>query len=753
MGNNCEQIKRLAYLENTILIYRGARELYEDWRYSNSLIEDRIIDETWNPQPNWKEYEQFIERVYEDAIIDEPGSRGWRHQNKYRDFFRFLKEDGIETQEFNKKAICERAARILCLYDCVVSILEYGSNNGDRYIPYYFERLCNIMLDIAKASMCYLVHYQTNSYTCLALSGYLKDIEEYILDDNDFNSLHSYKNVGGQKTIEENESHMNAEFENTIIHTKILKKSILKETYRAFPITALRFANSKRVQEKESDECFYIVFQDNDSNNRTYNRIEFNEQEDQSGNEEEITVDELRRIRDILFIRAKLIKLMFFNLHTLLLSRTTFQYVLPIGGREELNVLHLTDLHIKTKDQADLEAFFDSFPETIPDDIDPNKRYHFDLVVITGDIVQGQVSAGELEEHYLLAHKLLQKLAYQLWPYADKNRIHSDWRKRIIIIPGNHDYASMNELEVISPKGTRSTGTGRPAQKEGGPMVKFAYYIHFIRRLLGTDLEEQVNGWLNSVRCYDRMGLNFVCLNTSAGAGPLRNNKVFIDSDSVRTMERMGQYYKNTTICLAHHTPCYEPDYALDRYGASEIMKSHIDEFAKALAMNIEKESDAIDLTLSNIHDYLSSKNLSDTTLMVDLSYYQNHFRSLTNERCESIRLAMNRDIYMQKADLAKQRKLFSRIKQKMKIKIFLGGHIHVAKKDDNEHCYEGPLFYHNDSKNNSDEDDNKYIEFAVLKLHTAKKKYDWIHYKMNLETPFLLNEQYETSSRGITLQ
>lgn len=433
----------------------------------------------------------------------------------------------------------------------------------------------------------------------------------------------------------------------------------------------------------------------------------------------DVTNEDLKNMRDILFLRAPFIKYTRQSLHILILSQDTYRYVLPLGKNNKLTILHLTDLHIKTKNKKDLEEIFKHLPKTIPD------SGPVDLVVITGDIVQGQGSAGELEEHYCLADKLLRELSKTLWCYEGTNYLRGDWRKRIAIIPGNHDYAAMNELEVVSQKGTRSTGTGRPAQKEGGPMVKFAYYIHFISHLLGIDMGEQIQDWLNSVRRYDQMDLTLLCLNTSAGAGPLRNNKVHIDPDYVEKLEKTGCFEVGITICLSHHTPSYEPDYAVDRYYTSKSLeqtRDYVQQFRQILGYDLKTAQALIKNKLDDLYQELTDADVGpEEALMADVSYYRKNFRSLTNERCEAIRSAMSRDDAMQAADLDSQRELFDRLIHAAHIKITLGGHIHEARVSSSSDCYEGPLFY---------ESGKGLVEYAILSLDQAKDTYDWTHYQ-----------------------
>lgn len=702
------RIKQTNYLENTVLLYRGVTEMYTLW------CKEHSGNERENPQLLWLSFKAFVSGLETDAVAEKGTGNmtvKWRYQNTLRGFFRFLEdEQKMLCRNMVASTVAEDAAKLLCLYDCANAIEEYvADQEKSAYIPYLYERLCNSMRDIAQSDMCYLADLRNGVFTPLATSSFAGKLLDYILDESDFLQIHKLWRL--RSCGDRNEQAVRGRpIAGTVFRTEIWKKSARNNHYQRFHILALRLNVSHSEKER-----YYIVFQ---------TAVTPVEEKDTwmvrpDPGPIDVTNADLKRMRDILFLRATLVKLTEQSLHILVLSQATCRYVLPLGKNNRLTILHLTDLHIKTKNEKDLKKVFECFPEKTSDS-------PIDLVVITGDVVQGQGSAGELEEHYYLADELLRELAKRLWHYDDTDYLRGDWRKRLAIIPGNHDYAAMNELEVIRQKGVRSTGAGRPAQKEGGPMVKFAYYIHFICQLLGIDMGEQIRDWLNSVRYYDRMGLTLLCLNTSAGAGPLRNNKVHIDPDYVEKLEMTGCFEKGTTICLSHHTFAYKPDYAVDRYYTSSVSlektKDYVQRFRKILGYNLKTEQASIEGELDVLYKELTDAEVGpEEAIMADVAYYRENFRNMDNERCEAIRSAMCRDDVMQAADLNSQKTIFERLINAANIKITLGGHIHKARALKDSHCYEGPLFYRSDKD---------LVEYAVLSLDCAGSKYDWTHYQ-----------------------
>jgi len=709
-----QQIKQVNYLENTVLLSRGVARMHELWRKDSQKKPDIT-------------YEQFVNDLVNNALYKIPPetTSQWRHQNSLKDFFVFLEHDlKLCNKKDSEVEIIKRAEKLLRLFDCLENI-DNNCVDSEKHssIPYDFERLCNIMNEIAGSEMCYLILFHDNNITPLSTSSFSVEILNYVLDKFDFHAIH---NEWGRSR--EKRDAGSAPIADTIKWSKIWKKSSQESAYCLTPLLTLCLDVPKEANEK-----LYIVFQYyNDPHSGKNPEIKeiWDDRPDPLSSACEVDNTDLEKMRDLLSLRTKLVSVTIKCLNTLILSQTTCRYVRPLGDKNILNILHLTDLHIKTKDKDNLKRFIEQFPVFLPE-----KKQRYDLVVITGDVVQGQGSAGVLEEHYFIADELLRALAKRLWSEDDKV-LRADWRKRLIIIPGNHDYAAMNELEVVHQKGLRSTGAGRPSRKEGGPMVKFAYFLHFVHRLLGIDIESQINNWLNSDQYYDQMKLRIICLNTNAGAGPLRNNKVHIDKDYPKKLKKAPSCEDYLTICLAHHTDNYKPDYAVDRYASAktwEIVGDLVKKFRDILKLDPTKDQEEIQNKIDGLVAALLNEDLdAEDPLMADCTYYKDNFRDTEDERCESIRSAMMRDDKMQEEDKKKLTEVFKDLKKENGTEIILGGHVHEFKKSQSTHTYDGSLFYDTGRK----EKKNMPFAFAVLCINQSKMKYSWIPYHCEVGKP-----------------
>lgn len=720
-----QQIRYTSYLENNVLLYRGIRAMYEHQKAEPNKETDCA---PWPNESNFKSYVEKLKKESQKSSEDNDGNT--LRKNEFRNFFRFLQEDmRVVYGKWGNNAIILRVARMLCLYDCLKMIAEQSyKEERNSNIPYLFERLCNCMNLIAESNMCYLFLCKNGACTHLANSGYDETMYEYTLNEADFTEIHSFwetyktKRRNGSEEANTNAKQLPALVGETLFCMNTWKKSEYERNYSNNRILALRLGVPGEEKEK-----IYIVFQYSENKGALPETSDAMDATPKAIDSVLKPLD-LNRMRDILFLKERLTKYTVKYINTLILSQATCRYVCPLGAGNRLNILHLTDLHIKAADKAALEPIFSGFPRlyketgtpnTENDNSADNEEDTYDLAVITGDVIQGRCSAGEMEENYRVAEELLFALAKRLWSYDGGKRLRADWKKRFVIIPGNHDYAAMNELEVVRQKGARNTSAGRAAGKEGSPMVKFAYYIHFLSRFLGVDIGTLVDDGLNSVFYYDQMQLNMLALNTCSGAGPLRNNKVHIDGAYLDKLKKVGRFDSGITICLAHHTENYKPDYAVDRYytpGAWQKAEACVREFRKLLALDVAKDRAALIIKLKQLRNMLDSSGFkSDDAFAVDFEHYEKNYRNRTDERCEAIRSAMMRDENMEKADYSNNKEIFDELKEISNVKITLGGHIHEVRADVGCDCYEGARFF-----------DNGDYQYAVLSIDTALKRYDW---------------------------
>lgn len=292
------------------------------------------------------------------------------------------------------------------------------------------------------------------------------------------------------------------------------------------------------------------------------------------------------QIRDTLFLRGKLAQALSRDLTSLLTEAREFRSIRRKSQEPDpLNILHISDLHVTGENYEQLKKNIQRLKL---------EKGPFDFLVITGDVVQGRYAAGDLEQNYDCAAEVIRTLAMRMWGEEQdgKNILHQDWKRRTIVIPGNHDYASMNELETQHGENHRISESGKPATQEGSAMAKFTYYINFVRKLLDIEIGDLIDNNLNELRCYDKMGVAFLCVNTSIMANPARNNKVHLDEDFVRrAIQRLSsETEKLPVIFLGHHGPSYEIDYVADEYLEPFICHSLIRAFVEAVQKDTDED-------------------------------------------------------------------------------------------------------------------------------------------------------------------
>lgn len=786
-------IEKCITLENNAVIRKGVALLYHMHQSDWNKLEDRTEPFClWtNSSKKMDSSQNTFYTVAETATADAGGrsvevqgqTESWRRQNSLVDYIRMLHTDTSQC----RTGVEERTAKQLCLYDCLQEINNCSAlqPRGDSsIIPYLFERLCNCMRELISTStydadMCYLVHYQQDSFRTLATSSPAVNCLGSILTTADFETVavgwkHERKHAKGiserliaatvfqtyVKKKEPDDTLTNRPVDSKLasIDDRFLLLKRPPKTY-SHQILAVRLDLTEKRKER-----YYLFFQkrigplaeatsgEEDAFDNGEMEIHDNRLKEQQ-KEAIITDSQLVGIKYLLAFREMITDYAERSLPILLLARSSCRHVRSLNpskdaansrkkavlkkGEEkddlsvdersswkdfaEVTILHFTDLHIRANDREALHRLFSKFQ--MPP---KNGKYEnqADLLVITGDIVQAQSSASMLEDNYQLAIHLLRLLAEQLWSYTlESNKVkrflRADWQKRIVIIPGNHDYASMNDLEAIL--GSRKTVSGFPAQNEGSASAKFAYFLQFLRDLLGNGNEEPFQGRLNSIRRYDDLHTTFLCLNTSAGAGPLRNNKMCVDRDFADSVLPEQFSENQTTICLAHHLPNYYPDYLVDRYG-SELLHNHAKEicsdFYAALSKNKENESNEQDTALRQLYqDYLSSYSDHDfrtDAFLADFAYYiKNHRDGSEDERCKYIRQTVVDDRKAGEEDAKDYRKKFNNLSEKTKIKIVLGGHIHETELK--KGCYAGPKAI---------DEERASLKYGILSLR--EKDHDW---------------------------
>lgn len=522
-------------LENTRILAKGIKTLCQ--RYGQN--------KEWGMQP----LIEFVRQAYagsRNSNREVPGE--FLAQNPHTELFRFRKiglSGTTDGSEEIQEGECVRLAAMMLINH---ELDQLEKPEGVEGLSAKYEILCSCLRDIMGFDMCYITYRYLDETRILAASTvYHKHLHSMLSEKVMTELLDELQGRGGADGCRDDTEKEYIRLAGNAYDLLMKGKEGKSAVNGRYILVPLEFP-SRSVSRGER---LYLVFHRSDENVVT---------------ERDLTY----RLRDALFLRGRLVKMLDRDFFHLLTTRREYRWIGRLSTDDEkLRILHLSDLHVMASNYEQIKQciFAIDSAEMEADEID--------FAVITGDVAQGRCSAGDLEENYSKAAEVIRELAFKIWAKApfgegeDKKTLSQDWKKRILIIPGNHDYASMNELETQHDETHRTSAGGRPATKEGSSMAKFTYYIDFMRQLLDMDTGNLIDNGLNEYRSYSNLRISFLCLNTSIMANPLRNNKVHLDQrfiDSVQFKLNRDLKENNVIVCLCHHGPQYKVDYLSDQY-------------------------------------------------------------------------------------------------------------------------------------------------------------------------------------------
>lgn len=530
-------------LENTRLLVKGVECLHTGYERKQRARDPDCA-------PSWKinALRKFVTEEYRQSIQDGE----YLAQNPYTELFRFRFPTPNDARMDAEDGL--RLSGMILLYH-QLQILE---NLSPDQLAEEYEILCNSIRSILGADMCYLVSRHLTDTRMLCASSIMKDNLDIQLGSREAGELLDQLKEDGEFLSPVTGVFLRKEGAGDGIDTLVLP--IMLYDKKGTP----------------GEEQVYFICQRSDGTKQPQKRPYWSHDIRQT----------IFRVRDTLFLRGKLAQALIRDLTSLLTVAREFRSIhrrSPENG--PLKILHISDLHVTASNYNQFKT-----------DIEKLKLEDgpFDFLVITGDVVQGRYAAGDLEQNYDHAAEVIRALAMRMWGEdQDGERVlRQDWKRRTIVIPGNHDYASMNELETQHGENHRVSESGRPATKEGSAMAKFTYYINFVRKLLDIEIGELIDNSLNELRCYDKMGVAFLCFNTSVMANPARNNKVHLDQVfACRAIRRLSaEKEKKAVVFLGHHGPSYKIDYVADEYLEPFICKQITEDFTKALRAKSSKD-------------------------------------------------------------------------------------------------------------------------------------------------------------------
>lgn len=265
----------------------------------------------------------------------------------------------------------------------------------------------------------------------------------------------------------------------------------------------------------------------------------------------------------------------------------------PYYSKTNVNILHLSDMHIQS---GRLDEYSNIFLKKYYE----QKIGKIDFIVITGDAIEAGKSSKEIVNNYVKALKTIEKIA--------KSILGNIWRKRLLIIPGNHDYGMINELKLeLQDRSYKNAFTNNDSASEKEKFIFFHLLFDGILLKNNYYVDEDANYRLKSYKFKNKSGddckIIFNIFNTSCYANTIRSNKVYLD---VNKMDLKLDY---CNIFLMHHTPFFKIDYYRDIflkiiYSDNEQNKNleefifGLKEIEKEWSLNYEENKDEINNTI-----------------------------------------------------------------------------------------------------------------------------------------------------------
>ena len=558
--NMLTALARFIEVENTRMLYSGMHDL-------DKLIHNSIENsfERERPSDNFKrviaELNDSVTKclrncydrkntVYEDRHL--------LYQSILNNFCRFWhKSDGQSPLEALAETTTDNETNQITymlqyfLRLRFLSDIRHNQSMTDTF-PYAYEELCRSICGLSGFDMCYIAYKGDGKFpVIITQSGYYAAYmqSEKILSAANIDDLL----IPFQNDIDA-QFYSHSPQENNDDATAFILPCMM--SYRKGCTHALVLRLTFRDDKNGNGHFFIVLHSENAAKDRLDER-------------KALTI-----ARNILYMRYTLIQVLSRDCAALMNYRHDASYVRPIcSDRAALtpSILHLSDLHV---DEKNVNQLISTAVGVLNSSF--RKENPIDLLVISGDIVDGNKgNALIMETRYRCAERLLNEIVLSLWQ-DEMGYLSHDWRRRIVIVTGNHDYASMNQYNSVLDM--RKLVAGTPIKEDTGTMSKFSYYIDFLIRYLDPPISELIRNDLNEVRHYRNLNLKLLCLNCSSLATPYRTNKMGVNRAKVEGLTRRvlwqndpnDQHSKPSDqpyrICVSHYSPMYKLSYFRDNY-------------------------------------------------------------------------------------------------------------------------------------------------------------------------------------------
>lgn len=497
---------QIAFLENTQVIYHGIKKLILHY---NGKFSD------------WKQVFNYVSSIVNDK------SNQTIEMSPFKSILDFINIP-FKHKGWEEKSMCIRLTNMIMLF---VKLCELETSETRITSPYDYVNICNYIRDILDYNKCEIVSVKEHKITVIASSDIYSD---YLLNGDLNNEI-----------VDDAISYFNTKAKNTLL-SQVAQKFIINE------ITELLIVPLLSIDSVDNDDFvpeFYMVLCRN-------NIVQGSPQPAR------LTHNDLWNLRNVLFLRDRLEIDLKEDIAYLCDMVSSYGYIKPLVPNRHPVILHISDIHVHTNSD-EVAELKEKTKYAIMNEVNFSE-YKPDLLLITGDVITGDYTAIGIKRSYEKAENIIKHLVKSIWgkQIGDNCYVESDWKKRVLISVGNHDYASMNELEAHNSR--RATTSGTPGVL-GDNMVKHSYFLNFIHNLLGNEIDELVMYDINRIVNYRQLGLSVVNLNTNSNVNPLRTNKVRVNGKEVTKMFSHNNVEK-TLVYMMHHTPMYDIDYINDIY-------------------------------------------------------------------------------------------------------------------------------------------------------------------------------------------
>lgn len=500
--------------------------------------------------------------------------------------------------------------------------LERESPDHHASLPYIYEDLCLSIREMTGCHACFLLYREKGEFTeLIARSGYVIDGEKGLLSNFNIKApeLDSIIKQCSLKDVSSGGTDPN--------------QITYQASRLAIPPSNLTFSSAGTLVEGihlvhgtcelgggESSKHQYLVFElpyfseghQHENDRSFYLLLDYN-----SLNLPDITAAKVPALK-VLFLRKRLWEALRQDYAELIDYRFDCSYIKPVQEGSKPAILHISDSHL-----IDDKSWDNGKSKILCEQLKSQHWGKIDLLAVTGDIVLASRHASDAQAKYHRIGQLLQNIAISLWS-TDQILPH-DWKRRIMIVTGNHDYAAMNDVSVET--GGRRIKNAGPAGHSGGTMSKFTYYIEFLINFLDAPIDELLENDLNEIRDYKYLGLTVAMINTSSKANSLQNNKVTINIEKVQRLIQQAPWHNSdqerSYVALMHHAPSYTINYFKDKYEIQKYLSKGEDSLTLELYnryeallkdtcsqwLNIPAPDDAVQDLIKEIQGLLESNN------------------------------------------------------------------------------------------------------------------------------------------------